>query len=181
MTSARSFAIAAVTIGLLWPPSAAFAEETCHRYGTQYGDFRICVSSVLASRDGRHGPQHLNGSSDGGAWCEGVPGHGSGQTITDHLSPAMVIGSVVIVNGYGKSQSTFQENGRVRRARLETSGGYVREITLKDSKDAQHIKFSPSRVNWVKLTILDAYPGSKYQDTCMTMFSVDVEEFAIQN
>ena len=167
--------IVAIAIGLLGSVVASPAAETCHGYGTQYGDFRICVSSVLASRDGRHGPQHLSGGSGEGAWCEGVPGHGAGETITEHLKPAMAVSTMVIVNGYNKSPTTFRENGRVKRARLETSGGHLREITLNDSGDAQHIQFPSSRVSWIRLTILDVYPGAKYQDTCMSMFSAAVD------
>jgi hypothetical protein len=139
--SVRSIVVMAV--GLLGSVGALPAAETCHSYGTQYGDFRICVSSVLASRDGRHGPQHLSGGSNEGAWCEGVPGHGSGETITEHLKPAMAVSSVVIVNGYNKSPATFQENGRVKRARLETSGRHVREITLRDSGTRSASTFLP--------------------------------------
>jgi hypothetical protein len=43
--SVRSIVVMAV--GLLGSVGALPAAETCHRYGTQYGDFRICVSSVL--------------------------------------------------------------------------------------------------------------------------------------
>jgi hypothetical protein len=178
----RSFAIMIVAAGLagLATPSAA-QQQTCHGYGTQYGDFRLCVSSVLASQgSNRYGPEHLNGTTDG-AWCEGAPGPGVGQTVTFHQKPDNVVGSVMITNGYVKTEKAWGDNGRVKRARIETSGGYRKEVTLKDEPLAQEIKFSPSRVSWIRLTILDVYPGARHQDTCITMFSPAIEEFAVGN
>jgi hypothetical protein len=180
MTAGRCLAVMALAIGLANPPVASSAQEACHEYGTEFGDFRECVSSVLPPQGGKnYGPEHLIGSS-GGAWCEGVPGHGVGQTITFHQSPAHVIATIVFVNGYAASEKTFRDNGRVKRVRIETSGGYKREVNLKDTRDVQKIKLSPSRVAWIRSTILDVYPGNKHQDTCVTTLSAVVDEFLNQ-
>ena len=59
------------------------------------------------------------------------------------------------------------QHGRVKRARLETSAGYKSEITLKDERRPQEVKLKPARVEWIRLTILEVYPGAgKDQDTC---------------
>jgi hypothetical protein len=178
--------MAALGFAGLATPSFA-QQESCHSYGTQYGNFRLCVSSVLPPQGGNsYGPEHLSGTPDG-VWCEGVPGPGSGQTVTFHQShtvatdPLNVIGTIVLINGYAKTEQAFRDNARVKRARIETSGGYKREITLKDQRAVQRIKFSPSRMQWIRLTILDVYPGARHQDTCITLFSPDIEEFAVGN
>ena len=153
------------------------AADICHKHGVQYADTRTCVSSVLAAQ-GRnsYGPEHVTGAADG-AWCEGASGPGIGQSITVHQTPEQVIGGMMIVNGYAKSPQTFRANGRVKRARIETSGGVIRTVTLKDTADMEEIRLPPSRVSWVRLTILDVYPGERHADTCISSFYFNHEEF----
>ena len=153
------------------------AAEICHSQGGQYADTRTCVSSVLSSQGGNsYGPDQVTGLGEG-AWCEGVSGPGIGQTITVHQKPAQVIGAMMIVNGYAKTPQTFRANGRVKRARIETSGGVTRTVTLKDTSEMEEIKVPPSRVTWIRLTILEVYPGERHADTCISKFYFNHEEF----
>ena len=170
MSCVRSFSIAALCLAVA--PTMSAAQEVCHSYGTQRGDFRVCVSSVLPPQGkSSYGPDHLTGTSDG-AWCECAPGSGANQSVTFHQKPANTVGAVTITNGYAKNEKAFRDNGRVKRARIETSGGYKSEVTLRDERRPQEIKLKPARVEWIRLTILDVYPGSgKDQDTCLSMFS----------
>lgn len=167
----RFFRIAA--FGLVVAPTASAAQEVCHGYGTQYGDFRICASSVLPPQGkNTYGPEHLNGTTDGGAWCEGVPGAGAGQSITFRQKPANMVGTVMVTNGYARDEKSFRNNGRIKRARIETSAGYKNEITLEDNRRPQTVALKPARVEWIRLTIIDVYPGAgKGQDTCLSLFS----------
>ena len=161
-----------VTLGLTAASTTSAAQEVCHGYGTQLGDFRICVSSVLPPQGkNNYGPGHLLGTSDG-AWCEGASGPGAGQSVTFHSKPANTVGTVMITNGYARDEKSFRNNGRVKQARIETSGGYKSEITLKDERRPQAVKLKPGRVEWIRLTIIDVYPAAgKDQDTCLSMFS----------
>ncbi|MBX9777125.1 MAG: hypothetical protein K2Y71_22325 [Xanthobacteraceae bacterium] len=166
----RSFMIVACCF--LIAPTISSAQEACHSYGTQLGEFRMCVSSVLPPQGkSTYGPDQLLGTSDG-AWCEGVSGPGAGQSVTFHSKPANMVGTVTITNGYARDEKSFRNNGRVKQARIETSGGYKSEITLKDERRPQAIKLKPGRIEWIRLTIVDVYPGAgKDQDTCLSMFS----------
>lgn len=165
------------SMGFVLQPAASAAAETCHNFGGQYADTRFCVTSVLPPQ-GRnsYGPDQISGLGDG-AWCEGVPGPGIGQSVTVHQNPAQVIGSMSFVNGYARTEQTFRNNGRVKRARIETSGGYVRTMTFRDGKEWLHIKITPSNVTWVRLTILETYPGARDTDTCISKFYMNHEEF----
>jgi hypothetical protein len=83
-----------------------------------------------------------------------------------------MVGTVTITNGYARDEKSFRNNGRVKQARIETSGGYKSEITLKDERRPQAVKLKPGRVEWIRLTIIDVYPAAgKDQDTCLSMFS----------
>lgn len=167
-----------IALGVAGFTAAAAAAEICHSSpGGQFGEARMCVTSVLAPQAGNtYGPEHLMGTGGDGAWCEGVAGPGISQTITLHLKPAGHFRTVALTNGYAKSEQTFRRNGRVQRALIETSRGFKKTVTLKDSRDHQRLVIPKTTAAWVRLTILDVYPGTQGTDTCMSWFSVDLEE-----
>jgi hypothetical protein len=41
----------------------------------------------------------------------------------------------------------------------------------------QEIKFPPGKPAWLKLTILEVYPGARHEDTCLSMLYFNHEEF----
>src|SRR5262245_32037935 len=134
----RSFSVAIIC--LVTAPTMSTAQEACHSYGTQLGDFRLCVSSVLPPQGkNSYGPGHLLGTSNG-AWCEGASGPGTGQSVTFHLKPANVVGTVMVTNGYARDEKSFRNNGRIKRARVDTSAGYKSEITLEDNRRPQTVQ-----------------------------------------
>lgn len=168
---------ALISFTAFWSPAMATAAEICHAQSGQYGDTHICVTSVLAPQGGRmYGPQALSGS-DGSAWCEGVPGPGIGQSITLHQKQDNVIGSLSFGNGYARSHALYRANGRVKQAEIRTNGGYRKVVVLKDKAEIQSIAISPSKIEWVRLTILDVYPGTQGMDTCVTTFQLNQEDF----
>jgi hypothetical protein len=167
-------------ICLLVSPSA-FAADTCYvDPGGQFGKITMCVSSVLAPQAGNtYGPNHLIGraGNDNGAWCEGAAGPGIGQSITEKLERGNTARSVSITNGYARSDAAFRANSRIKTAVLETSRGYKAIVTLKDSRTPQTLNFPKSKIEWVRLTITDVYPGS-HDDTCVSLFAIMLDEEA---
>jgi hypothetical protein len=155
--------------------ASAASAETCHTDpGGQYGKITICVSSVLAPQAGNsYGPENLIGRSEneGKAWCEGVAGPGVGQSITEKLDGSYVAQSFTITNGYAKSDEAFRGNGRVKRAVIETSRGTKTNVTLKDTREPQRLRFPKGKTAWVKLTITEVYPGGAHADTCVSEFA----------
>lgn len=158
--------------------SAAEAEVCYTDPGGQFGKITMCASSVLAPQGGNtYGPENLIGraENEGKAWCEGVPGPGIGESITQKLDGAYTARSVSIVNGYAKSEEAFRSIGRIKRATIETSRGTKATVTLKDSREPQRVNFPKGKVSWVKLIIAEVYPGT-HADTCVSGFSVGLDE-----
>jgi hypothetical protein len=172
----RAVALALVTVGLA--ATAAAAADVCHSIpGGQFGESRWCVSSVLPPQAGNnYGPEHLAGAGADGAWCEGVPGPGIGQIVTLHMKPPGHFRTVTLTNGYAKTADTFRRNGRVKRALIETSRGFKTTVTVKDNPDGQRFVIPKTTAAWVRLTIVEVYPGTRGTDTCLSWFSVDLEE-----
>jgi hypothetical protein len=166
-----------VCLAAAFAAQPAAAAMICHAQSGQYAETKTCVSSMLPSQGANsYGPDQITGTGEG-AWCEGVAGAGIGEAVVIYQDPPQVIGSLVFANGYIKSEQSFRSNGRVKRARIDTSGGYSREVTLKDTSQYEEIKLPPSRIAWAKLTILEVYPGARYSDTCISKFYFNHEEF----
>ncbi len=105
-------------------------------------------------------------------------------------------------NGFCKSERTFHNNNRVTKAKItiyevplrlgqhktyaleEPYIMYESEIILEDIMNQQEFSFSCSPKAsfseghlylYAQLTILDVYPGEKYQDTCISEMSATAE------
>ena len=110
--------------------------------------------------------------------------------------------SLKINNGFCKNERTFYNNNRVKKAKItiyevplragqhktyaleEPCIMYETEILLEDTMNQQNFSFtcSPkapflegSLYLYAQLTILDVYPGEKYQDTCISEMSATAE------
>jgi hypothetical protein len=167
----------ALLVAVLAVTPAAAADETCHAFESQFAKERICVTSVLAPQAGNtYGPDKLMATSEG-AWCEGVAGPGIGQSVTVHHDPRQLLRTINVTNGYAKSDEAFRNNGRVKKALIETDRGTKQTVTLKDVRESQKVTIPKGRVAWVKLTILEVFPGARGTDTCLSEFLTNLEEF----
>ena len=115
------------------------------------------------------------------AWIEGVKGCGVGENITftfteknfkeAHLEKINFNGFLVI-NGYCKDKKSWKENFRVKKIRIAHNDQPRYEAVLHDSMNVQDTRF-PETIwlhpgDTVKVTILEVYPGDKYQDTAIS-------------
>ncbi|MGB8341767.1 MAG: hypothetical protein WCE51_09255 [Chthoniobacterales bacterium] len=151
----------------------------------------LTVSSTLAS-DGsfNYAKESMRDGDLRTAWVEGAKGPGIGETIT--LEPKNVyITEIGILNGFVANESLYYANARIKKLRIELECGEGAEANECRQQfevslpDRAYQDFNPrfpfSSVDWVvqhpsgdgfiqkvKLTILEVYPGRKYQDTAIT-------------
>ncbi len=79
----------------------------------------ISASSTLQSVNGRGYPiEQLRDGKPDTAWCEGVDGPGTGQTIRVRFEENQVPAGISIVPGYAKSPAVWKRNPRVRALRV---------------------------------------------------------------
>lgn len=72
-----------------------------------------------------------------------------------------------IINGLSASKKLYFGNNRIKKMSAEFDNGQKKIINFKDGVlDYQDFIFN-FRSKWVKLTILEVYKGSKYNDTCI--------------
>lgn len=157
----------------------ANAGQNCAQYGPTelVGKMQYCVSSVLASQSGiSYGPRNLFDGSNRTAWCEGARGNGAGQEVLIRIEDGIPFRRLLIGNGYAKSNDTYRKNGRVRSIDLTTDRGDRIRTILPDTANEIIVNL-PGLAEYrvLKIRIVDVYPGSKYQDTCINFLSPDFE------
>lgn len=102
------------------------------------------------------------------AWCEGVDKKpGIGVHLDVRSSTPMRIRGIRLVNGYAKRR-VWITNNRVRRLKV-TVGGRAQVFYLANRRTWQFLRLrQPVLAQTVRLTIMSVYPGTKYNDTCIS-------------
>lgn len=147
--------------------------ETCARNGAE----TYCVSSVLPGQfNNAYGPANLFSGPQGVAWVEGRQGQGIGEWVTIEFDSPRRVRSFIFRNGYQKDDDIFRKNGRVKRLVLQTSHGARIPLELDDKSGVQTWTLTtPVEAQWLKFTIDDVYPGSRYSDTALSKLTVNSE------
>lgn len=70
-------------------------------------------------------------------------------------------------NGNTKNVELYKSYNRVKTMKIELSDGTVFHLKLEDSMEDQLIPIEATLYSYIKLTILDVYPGTKYNYTCI--------------
>lgn len=157
-----SFGIATFAVFSLFQPPPLFAAD----FLVDPHEISATASSTLPPLLGRsvsyEATKTLDGKLDTG-WSEGVLGSGIGESITYRLSKPMRITRIEIVNGYAKSPAMFAANARLRKAKISTDFG-DKEVTLKDLAEWQTIIPNAGPTDSVRIEVLSAYQGTRYQD-----------------
>ena len=101
-------------------------------------------------------------------WVEGAKGYGINETISVEFKNQIY--GFSILNGYADIQNMklFKENSRVKKLKVEDLTNKLEyTMTFEDKVYFNYLELSkPSKS--IKLTILDVYKGTKYQDTCIS-------------
>jgi hypothetical protein len=141
---------------------------------------KFTASSTLKDKNHTYSADNLNTTFDRSEfprqmlknpvpWVEGVKGPGIGETIEFDNIPSRYGFYIVILNGYVDPLKPylFRENNRIKKLKVETDTGYSEVIEFNDQVEFKMVKY-PYEAAKVKLTILEVYKGTKYDDTCIT-------------
>lgn len=167
-------------------------------------DLEAEASSELSSASGRYAAENVLWQSREAAWAEGVEGPGIGESITcfqrclywsdrqwelftpDNPEPVdnnlYHYSEICIVNGYAKNQKTWEENGRVKRFAMYVEGRLYAYLELEDTIFPQYFALPAADIIVpnggtleVRFEIEEVYPGSLYEDTCLTGLVMEFE------
>ena len=137
------------------------------------------------------------------AWAEGVEGVGigeyivyeqivfSGNLIEPNGNKILRAGSygddgyidytqICIVNGYARDAKVWQENGRVKTLMMYVYDQPYARLELEDTINPQYFTIPEGDICVAnggevsfKFVIEEVYPGTMYEDTCITGIAVD--------
>jgi len=165
-----------VLAATLLAPGAASAEKCVRTGSAQFFDaMSVCVSSALAPQAGNsYGPGNLSDGDDRTAWCEGAKGT-TGAYIALRVKDGPPFRRLVFSNGYAKSKKAFLRNARPRTIQISTDTGHTTYHELPDSARETVIDLPDPALHELTITIVDVYPGTRYNDACLNEFYADFE------
>lgn len=116
------------------------------------------------------------------SWVEGKKGDGIGEYVEIEFSEN-TNGNFVIKNGYGDLLHYF-ENNRVKDIEVQFNDEFTLIKTLEDTYDFQYVYFNlPQRyvgkIYKIRITIQSVYHGTKYDDTCVSELSFDINNISL--
>jgi hypothetical protein len=147
----------------------------------------ISTSSYLIENDILYSSSNLNSTFRTDIpWAEGVEGNGIGEKI--FFEKAFIHnGSMHISIGFVSYDRPYlyYQNSRPKTIRLSVENKFSFVVELRDTPHYQEIKF-PSDISQddiLVLEILDVYPGTKFEDTCINtiLFELNSGFYAINN
>lgn len=107
------------------------------------------------------------------AWVEDASGQGIGESVSVYFDSQYVLSGINIYNGHQYNSDIFYKNSRPSEIEIICDGGVVISRTLTDSMGKQTITFdTPVKTSGFTIKINSVYPGSKYEDTCISELSV---------
>ncbi|MBR0208944.1 MAG: protein kinase [Oscillospiraceae bacterium] len=107
------------------------------------------------------------------SWQEAADGYGIDQWLTVYLEGTPNVRYLSLWLGNWESGQMYEMNGRPSELKLEFSDGSSVVCQFPDQMAEFEVKLSkPVQTTWVKLTILGAYAGTKWEDTCISEIRV---------
>ena len=163
--------------------------------------FGISASSELdENKNDKYAVGNLTDGDPSTAWVEGKKGSGIDEYIKFYcpqeeadmvnIYSAYKIDSLGIINGYAKNEEVFYKNNRVKKIKIEYKNDIFREenpynmktpeiyeYILEDTMAMQYLVFpEPIYMSSMKISILEVYKGSKWDDTCISELRIFTSE-----
>ena len=153
------------------------------------GPYEVSASSALLSQGtNSYAATNAHDLNYQTAWVEGIKGYGIGEFLLYAFEPSSPrITKIIVVNGYVKSESAWQNNSRVKKLKLYLNNQPHAILNLEDKRarqvfevgplghgdraDAEKLKNMPA---WsLRFEILEVYEGEKYDDVVITEIYFD--------
>lgn len=113
-------------------------------------------------------------------YAEGEAKFGDADSTPDIYDGYMRYTEICIVNGYAKNQTVWEENGRVKRLLMYVEDKPFAYLDLEDTIYPQYFTLPVDAIKAAdgvdihfRFVIEDVYPGTEYEDTCLTGLVVE--------
>lgn len=131
--------------------------------------YDVYASSVLVEPACTHSADRIIDGQMRTAWVEGAEGQGYGESVTIEFDSICAVSQISIASGYQLDETRYTINSRPKQLELIFSNGDSVILSLEDTMGIQNFTFiEPVETEFVTFVILDVYPGSLCEDTCIT-------------
>lgn len=143
----------------------------------RHANYKVKASSVLPDEgEFSYSPENLKTVRNDECWAEGAEGNGVGEWLEFLVEVPRPLHGIFITPGYYRhsKEMLFKANARPKSLKVTLNGEHEFIAELKDSMTEQMIAVSgyTKSVKTVRLTVMDVYPGSAYEDLCISSVSV---------
>ncbi len=147
------------------------------RWMVSHRNYRATASSTLPA-DGAldYDPANLNDDQWDNAWCEGQPGPGIGAWVELQPQAPKPLAAIELHPGYAKSDALFKANARPKQVRVTLNREHEFSAQVPDRNQPLRIPVSgyAKPVHTVRLTIEEAWPGTRHEDLCISSLALHV-------
>ena len=142
--------------------------------------FACSSSSLPADQFGQYDAWSVIDGQPETTWAEqGRVGHepepsgpGIGEWILLVFPESITVQRIGLDVGFDLSADYFAKNNRLKKATVHFSNGESIELTFEDIQGVQIQDISPVATTYIQVVIDEVYPGSKYDDTCISEMEV---------
>ncbi len=150
-------------------------------FDPQTGDIEplwsIEATSYLANDVADCSPSSAIDGNIGTAWVEGVDGPGIGESLTLNIGIPAELWNIGLLAGYFASPELLAANNRLKKVQITLSDGTSITEEFEDSSTTRVVHFDDIHtVDWVRVTILEVYPGTRWDDTAISELAVNYIE-----
>lgn len=143
------------------------------RWTMLHSNYAVKASSTLKSEgENRYDAENIRDNWSGDdTWSEGAAGTGVGEWLEIIPVAAKSLIEIRIRPGYQKDATDlFKANARPKKIRIELNGEHQFDVDIPDKEEEVQIPVTgyDKPVKKIRLTFTEVYPGSKYEDLCVT-------------
>ena len=128
----------------------------------------IADSTLISSKGKEYYAEYMVDGDTTTSWQEGADDFGENNSIEITFAQKAILRYMVIYNGNQASEDLFKSNNRVRSIEIKI-GDEKTGVELEDSMTPQIIELQGiDEVEKVTVIIKSVYPGSRWDDTCIS-------------
>lgn len=136
----------------------------------------VTASSTLKEKTITHSPENVLDGDIATCWCEAADGYGKDEYIMISFSERVALTELDFVNGYLKSENTYNKNARLAKIKIVYDGGsqvaVLKDLSYYEASGSDYtdcILFDePVETDYVRIYIKSVYEGTEYEDTCVS-------------
>ncbi|MES2996659.1 MAG: DUF4424 family protein [Verrucomicrobiota bacterium] len=146
------------------------------KWSVSHTNYKVSASSTLPPENHRQYAADNIRNDDNSFWSEGAAGSGEGEWLEIVPAEPKPIIALDILPGCWNSKELFTANSRPKKLIVELNDSHRFPVNVPDGMQALHIPVAnyAKAVKKIRLTFEDVWPGTKYEDLCVSRVRLHV-------